>query len=58
VVQHFDAKPIVIGFDARETSPNRVAAAAQGAMDAGAKALSERVLDILELFGGSASLSL
>ena len=36
VAQHFCAKSIVIGFDARETSPAFAAAAARGAMDAGA----------------------
>jgi phosphomannomutase len=39
VVQHFCAKSIVIGFDARETSPAFAAAAARGAMDAGADVL-------------------
>jgi len=33
VVQHFNAKSVVIGFDARETSP-AVATAAPGMMDA------------------------
>ena len=37
--QHFGAKSIVIGFDARETSPAFAAAAARGAMDAGADVL-------------------
>ena len=36
VAQHFNAKSIVIGFDARETSPAFSAAASQGARDAGA----------------------
>jgi phosphomannomutase len=35
VAQHFNAKSIVIGFDARETSPAFAAAASQGARDAG-----------------------
>jgi len=39
VAQHFGAKSIVIGFDARETSPAFAAAAARGAMDAGADVL-------------------
>ena len=39
VAQHFVAKSIVIGFDARETSPAFAAAAARGAMDAGADVL-------------------
>jgi len=34
--QHLGAKSVVIGFDARETSPAFAAAAARGAMDAGA----------------------
>ena len=36
VAQHFNAKSMVIGFDARETSPAFSAAASQGARDAGA----------------------
>ena len=36
VAQHFTAKSVVIGFDARETSPAFAAAASQGARDAGA----------------------
>jgi phosphomannomutase len=36
VAQHFNAKSLVIGFDARETSPAFSAAACQGARDAGA----------------------
>jgi len=36
VVQHFGAKSVVIGFDARETSPAFAAAASRGARDAGA----------------------
>jgi phosphomannomutase len=39
VAQHFVAKSVVIGFDARETSPAFAAAAARGAMDAGADVL-------------------
>jgi phosphomannomutase len=39
VAQHFGAKSVVIGFDARETSPAFAAAAARGAMDAGANVL-------------------
>ena len=39
VAQHFDARSIVIGFDARETSPAFAAAAMQGVMDAGADVL-------------------
>ncbi|MDB3961755.1 phosphomannomutase [Paracoccaceae bacterium] len=36
VTQHFGAKSVVIGFDARETSPAFAAAASQGARDAAA----------------------
>ena len=36
VAQHLNAKSVVIGFDARETSPAFAQAAARGAMDAGA----------------------
>lgn len=36
VAQHFEAKSVVIGFDARATSPAFAAAAARGVMDAGA----------------------
>ena len=36
VAQHFNAQSVVIGFDARETSPGFAVAAARGAMDAGA----------------------
>lgn len=39
VAQHFDARSIVIGFDARETSPNFASAATKGAMKAGANVL-------------------
>ena len=39
VAQHFGAKSVVIGFDVRETSPAFAAAAARGAMDAGADVL-------------------
>ena len=40
VVQHFNAKSLVIGFDARETSPVFSAAASQGARDAGADVIN------------------
>jgi phosphomannomutase len=40
VVQHFNAKSLVIGFDARETSPAFSAAASQGARDAGADVIN------------------
>jgi phosphomannomutase len=38
--QHLKAKTVVIGFDARETSPSFAAAAARGVMDAGSDVLS------------------
>jgi len=40
VAQHFSAKSIVIGFDARETSPAFSAAASQGARDVGADVIN------------------
>jgi len=40
VAQHFNAKSVVIGFDARETSPAFAAAASQGARDAGADVIN------------------
>ncbi len=40
VAQHFSAKSVVIGFDARETSPAFAAAASRGARDAGADVLN------------------
>ena len=40
VAQHFTAKSVVIGFDARETSPAFAAAAARGVMDSGAYVLN------------------
>ena len=40
VAQHFRAKSVVIGFDARETSPAFAAAASQGARDAGADVMT------------------
>ena len=39
VAQHFSAKSVVIGFDAREASPAFAAAACKGARDAGADVL-------------------
>ena len=39
VAQHFGEKAVVIGFDARKTSPAFAAAAARGVMDAGADVL-------------------
>jgi len=40
VAQHFSAKSVVIGFDARETSPAFSVAASQGARDAGADVIN------------------
>ena len=40
VAQHFSAKSVVIGFDARETSPAFSAAASQGARDSGANVVN------------------
>ena len=40
VAQHIRAKSVVIGFDARETSPVFAAAAARGVMDAGADVIN------------------
>ena len=39
VSQHLNARSVVIGFDARETSPAFAAAAARGVMDAGSNVL-------------------
>ena len=40
VAQHFSAKSVVIGFDARETSPTFSAEASKGARDAGADVIN------------------
>jgi phosphomannomutase len=40
VAQHFGAKSVVIGFDARETSPAYAEAASRGARDAGADVIN------------------
>jgi phosphomannomutase len=40
VAQHFNAKAVVIGFDARETSPNFAAAASRGVRDTGSCVMS------------------
>ncbi len=40
VAQHLDARSVVVGFDARATSPTFAAAAARGVMDAGADVLN------------------
>ena len=40
VAQHFDAGSVVVGFDARETSPSFAVAVARGICDAGSDALT------------------
>ncbi|MDB4841043.1 phosphomannomutase [Planktomarina sp.] len=40
VAQHFGAKSVVVGFDARETSPAFAAAASKGVRDAGADVMN------------------
>ena len=50
VAQHFGAKSVVIGFDARETSPAFAAAAARGVMDAGADVLTIGVAGTEEMY--------
>ena len=40
VARHFNAKSIVIGFDAREASPAFAAAVSQGPRDAGANVIN------------------
>ena len=40
VAQHFKATKIVVGFDARETSPELVAATMSGICDAGCSVIS------------------
>lgn len=50
VAQHLEAKSVVIGFDARETSPEFAAAAAKGAMDAGAHVLDLRLSGTEEMY--------
>jgi phosphomannomutase len=52
VAQHFSAKFVVIGFDARETSPAFAAAAARGAMDAGADVLDIGMAGTEEMYWG------
>ena len=50
VAQHFSAKSIVIGFDARQTSPAFAAAASQGARDAGADVLNIGISGTEEMY--------
>ena len=45
VAQHFSAKSVVIGFDARETSPAFAVAASQGARDAAADVINIDILN-------------
>lgn len=40
VAQHFSAKSVVIGFDARETNQAFVAAASRGALDVSANVMN------------------
>ena len=40
VAQHCDATSVIIGFDARETSPAFAASAAQGVRDAGSDVIN------------------
>ena len=62
VAQHFSAKSVVIGFDARETSPAFAAATARGVMDAGADVLkigmagTEEMYWAVTEFGASAGI--
>ena len=63
VAQHFGAKSLVIGFDARETSPAFAVAASRGARDAGAdvmnigkaETLQAHVSAIVDLLGGTSA---
>ena len=57
VAQHFGAKSVVIGFDARETSPALAAAAARGAMDAGAEVLDIGLAGTEEMYWAVTELS-
>ena len=62
VAQHFGAKSVVIGFDARETSPAFAAAASKGARDAGADVINigmsgtEEMYWAVTKFGASAGI--
>ena len=48
--QHFNAKSVVIGFDARKTSPAFAAAASRGARDAGADVVNIGLADTEEMY--------
>ena len=50
VAQHFDAKSIIVGFDARETSPSYAKAAASGIVDAGANVLNVGLAGTEEMY--------
>ena len=62
VARHFGAQSVVIGFDARETSPTFTAAPALGAMDASADVLdigmagTEEMYWAASKFGGCAGI--
>ena len=50
VAQHFGAKSVVIGFDARETSPAFAAAASQGVRDVGADVINIAMAGTEEMY--------
>ena len=50
VAQHFAATSVVIGFDARETSPEFAAAAARGVQDAGSEVLEIGISGTEEMY--------
>ena len=50
VAQHFKAQSLVIGFDARKTSPSFAQAAMRGAVDAGSDVLDIGLVGIEEMY--------
>lgn len=50
VAQHFDAKSVVIGFDAREKNPGFVAPASKGVRDACADVLNISMVGIEKMY--------
>ena len=50
VAQHFQAKNIIIGFDARETSPELATATMRGVCDAGANVMSINLAGTEEMY--------
>ena len=50
VAQHFNAKAVVIGFNARPTSPTFAAAAVRSVMDAGASVLNISLVGANEMY--------